>query len=207
MTLYAFIDEGGDVRLINHLGVRLGDEPEEILGNLDRDVFTEADVEHPPERVASDHRYVEDVREIDADTPGRFNADPKRLPRLRQCRQVDGSPSASTPSQGRGDQGFLHRHRRSGQSRHPPAYTEFFLIRRSKATLPPRRIDTRQIRQGTSWRPLPRHGPAATLFAVKGSLDLLAERFGSASGLERQDHAGARQPFPRHLAQAHDRVS
>jgi hypothetical protein len=33
---------------------------------------------YTPERVASDD-YAQHVRDIDADTPGRFNADPKRL--------------------------------------------------------------------------------------------------------------------------------
>ena len=36
-------------------------------------------MEHDPARAASDHDYLRRVREIDADTPGRFNADPERL--------------------------------------------------------------------------------------------------------------------------------
>jgi hypothetical protein len=79
MALFACIDDAGDVQLINHLGVRLGNDPETILGRLDRDAFTEVDIEYTPDRVASDHDYAQHVRDIDADTPGRFNADPKRL--------------------------------------------------------------------------------------------------------------------------------
>jgi D-lactate dehydrogenase len=79
MALFACIDDTGDVQLINHLGVRLGNDPETILDRLDRDSFTEADIEYTPDRVASDHDYAQHVRDIDADTPGRFNADPKRL--------------------------------------------------------------------------------------------------------------------------------
>jgi D-lactate dehydrogenase len=79
LALYARIDEAGEVQLINHLGVRLGDDPETILTRLDRGDFTDADVEHDPARAASDHDYVRRVREIDADTQGRFNADPARL--------------------------------------------------------------------------------------------------------------------------------
>jgi D-lactate dehydrogenase (quinone) len=79
LALYARIDEAGEVQLVNHLGVRLGDDPETILTRLDRGDFTDADVEHDPARAASDHDYVRRVREIDADTPGRFNADPARL--------------------------------------------------------------------------------------------------------------------------------
>jgi D-lactate dehydrogenase (quinone) len=79
LTLYARIDEAGEVQLINHLGVRLGDNPEQILDRLDRDAFTEADIDYATDRAASNHDYAHDVRDVDADTPGRFNADPKRL--------------------------------------------------------------------------------------------------------------------------------
>jgi D-lactate dehydrogenase (quinone) len=70
MTLYARIDESGEVQLINHLGVKLGNDPEQILDRLDHDAT---------DRVGSDHHYAQDVGDINADTPGRFNADPKRL--------------------------------------------------------------------------------------------------------------------------------
>jgi D-lactate dehydrogenase (quinone) len=79
MALFARVDESGDVQLINHLGVRLGDDPEQMLARLDRDDFTEGDIDYRTGRVASDQDYARDVRNIDADTPGRFNADPKRL--------------------------------------------------------------------------------------------------------------------------------
>jgi D-lactate dehydrogenase len=52
LSLFARIDDTGDVQLINHIGVRLGNDPEEILDRLDRDAFTEADVEYSPDRVA-----------------------------------------------------------------------------------------------------------------------------------------------------------
>jgi D-lactate dehydrogenase len=79
LTLYARIDEAGDIELVNHLGVRLGNDPETILDRLDRDAFTDADVEHAPNRFASDHRYADHVRDVDADSPARYNADPSRL--------------------------------------------------------------------------------------------------------------------------------
>jgi D-lactate dehydrogenase len=79
MTVFARIDDNGDVQLINHLGVKLGNDPETVLDRLDRDAFTEADIEYGTGRVASDHDYSRHVRDIDADTPGRFNADPRRL--------------------------------------------------------------------------------------------------------------------------------
>ena len=78
-ALFARIDENGAVHLANHLGVALGNDPEEILGILDRDAFTESDIEYNSSRSASDHDYVQHVRDFTADTPSRFNADPKRL--------------------------------------------------------------------------------------------------------------------------------
>jgi D-lactate dehydrogenase (quinone) len=79
MALFARVNEAGEVHLVNHLGVDLGNAPETILDRLDRDDFTESDIEHPSDRAASDHDYARDVRDIDAATPARFNADPKRL--------------------------------------------------------------------------------------------------------------------------------
>jgi D-lactate dehydrogenase len=79
MALFARIDDTGEVELVNHLGVRLGNDPERMLDRLEKDAFVEPDIEYPADRVASDHNYAQDVRNIDAATPGRFNADPKRL--------------------------------------------------------------------------------------------------------------------------------
>jgi D-lactate dehydrogenase (quinone) len=79
MTLYARIDEGGKVDLINHLGIRLGNDPETILNKLEKGDFSPEDIEHDPNRVCSDHDYQDHVRDIEAETPARFNADPKRL--------------------------------------------------------------------------------------------------------------------------------
>jgi D-lactate dehydrogenase (quinone) len=79
MTLYAQIDERGAVHLVNHLGIRLGDDPEEILDRLEKGNFRTADIEYDPNRFCSDHDYQQHVRDIEAPTPARFNADPKRL--------------------------------------------------------------------------------------------------------------------------------
>jgi D-lactate dehydrogenase (quinone) len=79
MALFARVGNTGEVQLVNHLGVRLGNDPETILDKLERDAFTEADIEYSPNQIASNHDYARDVRDIDADKPGRFNADPKRL--------------------------------------------------------------------------------------------------------------------------------
>jgi len=79
MTLYAQIDEVGRVQLINHLGIKLGDDPETMLARLEKGEFRPEDIEHDPQRTCSDHDYLRHVRDIEAATPSRFNADPRRL--------------------------------------------------------------------------------------------------------------------------------
>ena len=79
MALYAQVDATGAVHLINHLGIRLGNEPETILDRLDRQAYDESEIEHDPARLCSDHDYAQHVRDVDAASPARFNADPRRL--------------------------------------------------------------------------------------------------------------------------------
>lgn len=79
LALYARVDEGGTVELINHLGVALGNKAEDILTRLENGNFTAADIAHDPTEIASDQDYARRVRDIDADSPARFNADPDRL--------------------------------------------------------------------------------------------------------------------------------
>jgi D-lactate dehydrogenase len=78
MAIFAQVDRSGRLNLVNHLGIDLGSEPAEILDRLERRAFLDDDVRHDA-GAASDRRYVNHVREIDADTPARFNADPRRL--------------------------------------------------------------------------------------------------------------------------------
>lgn len=78
MSLYARIDENGKLQLVNHLGINLGVTPEQILSKLDDERVNDGDVQHDG-RHAHDHNYVERVRDIEADTPARYNADPDRL--------------------------------------------------------------------------------------------------------------------------------
>ena len=78
MAVYARVDDAGHLQLINHLGVALPDEEEALLARLDRGDFSPGDVRDTG-AAASDHHYVDVVRDVDADTPARFNADPHRL--------------------------------------------------------------------------------------------------------------------------------
>lgn len=84
MALYAQLDEQGQLKLVNHLGIELGSTPEQILGRLDDETWRESDVRYDA-RQASDHHYVERVRDVEADTPSRFNADASRLYEASGC--------------------------------------------------------------------------------------------------------------------------
>jgi D-lactate dehydrogenase len=79
MALYAQVAEDGSLHLINHLGIELGDDPETALARLERGDYVEADITRNSGRRASDGDYTERVRQVDANTPARFNADPARL--------------------------------------------------------------------------------------------------------------------------------
>jgi D-lactate dehydrogenase len=77
MALFASVDASGVLRLVNHLGIELGGTPEEILTRIENGTFTDADVRDGA--AASDHEYATHVRDVDAPTPARYNADPRRL--------------------------------------------------------------------------------------------------------------------------------
>ena len=79
LALYAQVDDLGQLRLINHLGIDLGQTPEEILTRLQQQHYQASDIQDDATRQASDHRYAYDVTQVDADSPARFNADPSRL--------------------------------------------------------------------------------------------------------------------------------
>ena len=84
LALFARLEADGTLRLVNNLGLRLGDDPETILRRLDAGEIRPEDV-NPQAGAASDHDYAERVRDVDAPTPGRFNADPGRLHEASGC--------------------------------------------------------------------------------------------------------------------------
>ncbi|TBU95708.1 D-lactate dehydrogenase [Stutzerimonas kirkiae] len=79
LALYAQVKEDGSLELVNHLGIDLGNSPEEILTRLQKGDYSPQQVSNDSHGKASDASYAEHVREVDADTPARFNADPSRL--------------------------------------------------------------------------------------------------------------------------------
>ena len=84
MALYAQVNQQGELELVNHLGINLGETPQEILTRLERREYKEEDIEYGDLK-ASDHEYAERVRDVDADTPSRFNADSRRLYEASGC--------------------------------------------------------------------------------------------------------------------------
>ncbi len=78
LSLFAEKTEAGELRLVNHLGIDLGASPEEMLetldsGHLDRSLIIKG------QGRASDEGYASRVRDVDASTPARFNADSRNL--------------------------------------------------------------------------------------------------------------------------------
>lgn len=84
LALFARIDEQGKLQLVNHLDIDLGDTAEQILGRLDDGQLPDSIVQQTQGR-ASDQDYIQRVRDINADTPARFNADPDRLFEASGC--------------------------------------------------------------------------------------------------------------------------
>lgn len=84
LSLYAQLHADGRLELVNHLGIALGEEPEEILGRLDKGAFTSDDIDWEAGR-ASDQGYEERVRDIAAPSPARYNADPRCLKEASGC--------------------------------------------------------------------------------------------------------------------------
>lgn len=81
-SLYAQLDDAGELHLINELGFDLGDTPTEILTRLEASSFM---AEKRSTRLASDHDYKDWVRDVEAPTPARYNADPRRLKDASGC--------------------------------------------------------------------------------------------------------------------------
>tara|TARA_B110000967_G_scaffold175906_1_gene189011 strand:- start:235 stop:1926 length:1692 start_codon:yes stop_codon:yes gene_type:complete len=78
LALYARVKENGELELINDLGINLGSKEEDILNNLENRNYNEGDIIHS-EKLASDNKYSQIIRQIDSSTPSRFNSDSRLL--------------------------------------------------------------------------------------------------------------------------------
>jgi D-lactate dehydrogenase len=84
LALYAQITANGDLKLVNNLGLDLGETPEEILTRLEAGDF-DKDAPTPAGKHASDPDYTKILRDCDADTPSRYNNDDRLLYEASGC--------------------------------------------------------------------------------------------------------------------------
>jgi D-lactate dehydrogenase len=84
MALFAQVTEQGELQLVNHLGIELGETPEEMITNLMKGNFAKDNLK-ASDAQCSDTEYQERVRQVDENTPSRFNADPRRLFEASGC--------------------------------------------------------------------------------------------------------------------------
>lgn len=78
-ALYGQVGQDGVLRLVNHLGIALGNDPEDILSRLQRGAFSDDDLQPADGLHASNDHYVEHVRDVTSNRPARFNADSRNL--------------------------------------------------------------------------------------------------------------------------------
>lgn len=79
LSLFAQVDAAGKLQLVDHLGIRnLGETPKQIFERLEGGQIDSADLD-AQDTPASDREYPNRIRDLEADLPNRYNADPKRL--------------------------------------------------------------------------------------------------------------------------------
>lgn len=78
LSLFARVDAAGRLQLVNHLGIRIDGDEEALLARVERGGFAE-DIIRDDAGAAHDRHYVDHVRQVDAPTPARYNADTRRL--------------------------------------------------------------------------------------------------------------------------------
>jgi len=84
LSIYAQININGDLVLVNDLGIDLGNSPDEILTNLQTHNYNKDNILFS-DKLASDNEYQERVRDVEANTPARYNADGRRLHGASGC--------------------------------------------------------------------------------------------------------------------------
>ncbi|GAF53109.1 D-lactate dehydrogenase [Psychrobacter sp. JCM 18900] len=79
MALFARRNASGAFELVNHLGLDLGTQPEEMLENLQAGTFNKVSNRTSNSNACTNHHYQHKVRDCEAGTPARFNNDPNGL--------------------------------------------------------------------------------------------------------------------------------
>ncbi|WP_122049282.1 D-lactate dehydrogenase [Asaia bogorensis] len=84
MALYGRVTAEGQLELVNHLGVKLDADPIKALARLESGAFTRDEIEWTG-RKGHDDGYIAHVRDVEAQTPARFNQDERRLFEASGC--------------------------------------------------------------------------------------------------------------------------
>ena len=84
LALYAKVNRDGELELINELEINLGSSPEGILNNLQNKNYDKLDVINS-NKLASDNKYSEIVRQVKSTIPARYNADERLLYNVSGC--------------------------------------------------------------------------------------------------------------------------
>ena len=84
LALYAQVGEDGVLRLVNHLGIELGDTPEEILTRLEAGDYDKSSPT-PEGKKASDTDYDAILRDVESPIPSRYNNDDRLLYEVSGC--------------------------------------------------------------------------------------------------------------------------
>lgn len=85
LSLFAMVDPDYRLQLINHLGIELGNDPEEILRRMDSGDFLPSDVRRCDAKASAASNYQERVRNVTTSKPARFNADTSLLHESSGC--------------------------------------------------------------------------------------------------------------------------
>lgn len=83
-SLFAQIDEDGNLKLINNLGVDLGSSPEEIFQNLENKSYVTGQNEAWQGKIWAEN-YAENLRDTTSPTPTRYNGNPEYLHESAGC--------------------------------------------------------------------------------------------------------------------------
>ena len=77
-SLFARINADGSLQLVNHLGIELGSTPEEMIANLESQQFTTGTAPDWEGKIWAED-YAAILRNVDADTPTRYNGNVQYL--------------------------------------------------------------------------------------------------------------------------------
>lgn len=77
-SLFAQIDADGKLSLVNHLGIALGETPEEMIANLENQRYTTGTAPDWEGKIWADD-YAAILRDVDADSPTRYNGNVQYL--------------------------------------------------------------------------------------------------------------------------------